>query len=491
MSDSWIVPLVNDPRSLLIWLRFFDKSSFLDRIDDDTIERSSVIEFAFTWAFVPSYPIFRMVQKKTSAFRSAPLFACAGDKGTLTHSEVAIALDEAARDRESCRGVAQEIHKNHNLLCRKETPTRHVFPKESHGVISIKNCLTKTTGNSAECYSPVHELLSDISNTVHPESNPQKNSADRPTVAANGLFRPKETSVSLTTCLQRMSGPLVQCMDSNGDGHVDRTEFEQNLFAISVLNASLGTPQSSFCQQLKDKLDEDGDGHVSASEIAHAVAVLAPGKTADEHKAIGEVAARLIEEGSTSVSDRFQKNQLDLNVQCISFLKDSIERQSRDFQSDVALVFLFLRFLCEGWSFITLILWFSGTYQTPRFGSIWFMSIAKHMMGTTFAAVVMYYCLWHVMPSFVMSSISYVFIYFIWPIGSLVLAYSFIMDGLKPATFAAIKAASPRPPPNMCRSPAFPIPSNSLDAGSRAISQPLQPTRRGVGARAMSPASLQ
>jgi hypothetical protein len=234
ISDSWIVPLVNDPRSLLIWLRFFDKSSFLDRIDDD-VEKSSIIEFAFTCAFVPSYPLFRMVQKQT-AFSFSSLFGC-----------------------------------------------------------------------------------------------------------------------------------------------------------------------------------------------------------------------------------------------------DS-------FQSHVGF-FLFLRFLCEGWSFITLILWCRGTYQTPGFGTIWFMSIAKHILGTTAVAAVMYYCMWHVMPSFIMSSVSYIFIYIIWPLGSLLLVHGLIMDGLKPATFAAIKAAPPRPKAH-CRSPAMPLSNRSLDAGSHAGLQRGQPGRRGSGARAMSPTLL-
>jgi hypothetical protein len=155
----------------------------------------------------------------------------------------------------------------------------------------------------------------------------------------------------------------------------------------------------------------------------------------------------------------------------------------------LAVFFLFLRVLCEGFSSITLLLWFTGTYKTPRFGAIWSRSIAKHMLGTASAAVIFYYSVWNVMPSFIITTISYIFIYFIWPLGSLLLVYSLIIDGLKPATAAVIKAASPRA--KASRPPAPPSSESASHADTFAgVDQQQRPKRRGSGVRAMSPVTL-
>jgi hypothetical protein len=350
----------------------------LDRIDDEHVEKSNIIEFAFTWAFVPSYPLFRIVQKKTSAFRSSSPFGCDGEGGAEARAEISSALDSATTDNAACKHIALIFKQHHNVLCRKETPTGHVFPKDSNGVITLADCLTRTNHNPAEC-----------------------------SAAAPGL------------------------------GHASST--------ADVVHRAV-EPQ-----------DNDGQGQASPK---------------------------------SSSADRFLKVQLDSNVKCISFLKGSIEQQRRDFQNYVALFFLFLRFLCEAWSFITLILWFRGVYRTPRFGTIWFMSIAKHMMGTTGAALVLYYLVWHLMPSFIISSISYVFIYIIWPLGSLLLAYSLVMDGLRPATVAAISASSPRPK-LPCQSHSTKSLNNSHNSDTITGNEPVQPRLRPRGgARAMSPVAV-
>jgi hypothetical protein len=360
ISDTWIVPLINDPRSLLIWLRFFDSSSFLDLIDDEHVEKSSLPAFAFTWVFVPSYPIFRMVQNKISAFSTSSIFGCDvnEDHDHKSSPELNEALDLASRGYNTCKGIADLILQNRHLLCMKETPTRTVFPTQSIGSISHEECLLRTKGNSAECFAP-------------------------------------------------------------------------------------------------------------HNSIAH-------GQLDESHE------------------QRLDLSQLEKNTHCIYYLKDSIKRQQRDLLGSAIVFFLFLRFLCEGWSFITLILWFRGIYRTPRFGLVWIMSIAKHMLGTAFVGVIFYYFLWHTTPFFIISSVSYIFIYFIWPLGSLVLAYTLIIDGLKPATAAVINAASPRPKAP-CRSPAPPMIKNPFVDGlndSSAKRAKFTPKRRGSGARPMSPIEL-
>lgn len=360
MSDAWIVPLINDPRSLLIWLRFFDGSSFLDQIDDEFVEKSSLLEFAFTWAFVPSYPIFRTVQKNMPAFSVFSVFGCNvnGDHNFLPQLDKALEL--AARNEIACKNIADLIRQNQDLLCMKETPTGIVFPAQSKSSISLKECLLRTKGNTAECFTP-----------------------------------PRNNAVP----------------SQNGESH----------------------------------------------------------------------------------EDRFDLSQLEENTQCIAHLKDFIEHQSRDISGSATVFFLFLRFLCEGWSFITLILWFRGIYRTPRFGTIWITSIGNHLLGTVSVAVVLYYFLWHVLPFFIISSVSFIFIYFIWPLGSLVLAYSLIVDGLKPATAAVINASSPRPKAP-CRSPAPPTEkilfNSDMNPHSSARRPNVTPKRRGSNARAMSPDGL-
>jgi len=345
MCDSWIVPLMNDPRLLLLWLRFYDHgphSSFLDRIDDH-VDKLGAVEFAFKWAFVPSYPLLRMVQEQTSAFGSSSSLGCSG-QGNASDSEFVDSITAAARDIKGCDEVVAIIRHTPALLCKKETPTGNVFPKNSNGSITLEECFNRTNENSAACF----------------ESN---------------------------------------------DGKLDKTEH----------------------------------GH---------------------------------------------------NVDCIAALKASVLKRREGYIGYLAVFFLFLRVLCEGWSFITLILWLTGTYKTPRFGATWSKSIVKHMLGTAIIAVVVYYAVWNVLPSCVIAAISYIFIYLIWPIGSVLLAYSLVVDGLKPATFAVIKATSPRAKAP-CRSPG-PLPSKSArDArGLDGMHQQQRPTRRGSGGRAMSPIPL-
>jgi hypothetical protein len=456
ISDTWIVPLINDPRSLLLWLRFFDSSSFLDRIDDEHVEKSNLLEFAVTWVVVPSYPIFRMVQKKISAFSTFSLLGCDGNGETNSRSEIKEALELAARDNEECKGIADLIIQEQDLLCRKETPTGNIFPKQSNNSISRKECLTRTNANSAECFIP------------------------HTTQYTSPVFQGGEVRIPVSTCRARNYGHPVQCRDGDGDGHIDRAEFERNQFAVTVIGNAVGHKYPSSVNKLAAMMDKNGDGQVSIAEAQVCAADLAPAQTAEQQNATAQAALQLVQDKDGGSMQRFQ---LDRNTECIAFLKDSIERQRRDFSGLATVFFLFLRFLCEAWSFITLILWFQGIYRTPRFGTIWIMSIAKHMLGTASVALVFYYFLWHIMPSFIISSVSYVFIYFFWPIGSLLLAYSFIMDGLKPATAAVIKAASPRPP-------APTIPKSPSVANGKNDSSANHPRRRASGARAMSPIAM-
>ena len=59
LCDAWILPLLNDPRALLLWMYFFDDNSALDLIDNTHIDGLSIAEFAVKWAVIPSYPLLR------------------------------------------------------------------------------------------------------------------------------------------------------------------------------------------------------------------------------------------------------------------------------------------------------------------------------------------------------------------------------------------------------------------------------------------------
>ena len=337
LSNTWIVPLMNDPRALLIWLRFFDSSSYLDGIDDEHVERTSLVEFALTWAFVPSYPVFRMVQKKMSAFSLSSPLGCDGDAGHTARSEIDEALVAAAAHHPSCKEIADIMRQNQHLLCRRKTPVGVVFLKQAAGPVTRAGCLEMCGGNSAECFSP---------------------------------------------------------------------------------------------------------------------------------------------------QDSLQRSQFDANAKCVAVLKDSVEVHRRDTLASVAVFFIFLKCLCEFWSFVTLVLWFRGVYRTPRFATIWISSIAKHMLGTASAAAVMFYLMWHILPSLLISFISYLFLSFIWPLGCLLLAHSLIMHGIRPA-MALIKAAPPRQKAPCCSPPFF---SSARDADTLSNEQFTKPKLRGSSSRAMSPA---
>jgi hypothetical protein len=337
LSNTWIVPLMNDPRALLIWLRFFDSSSYLDGIDDEHVERTSLAEFALTWAFVPSYPVFRMVHKKMSAFSLSSPLGCDGDTGHNAHSEIDEALAAAAANHASCKGIADIMRQNRHLLCGRKTPAGVVFPKQATGPVTRAYCLEKCGGNSAECFSP---------------------------------------------------------------------------------------------------------------------------------------------------QDSLHRSQFDANAKCVAVLKDSVEAHRRDALASVAVFFIFLKCLCEFWSFVTLVLWFRGVYRTPRFGTIWISSIAKHMLGTASAAAVMFYLLWHILPSLLISFISHLFLSLIWPLGCLLLAHGLIMHGVRPA-IALIKAAPPRQKAPCCSPPFL---GSARDADKLSNEQFTKPKLRGSSSRAMSPA---
>jgi hypothetical protein len=187
------------------------------------------------------------------------------------------------------------------------------------------------------------------------------------------------------------------------------------------------------------------------------------------------------------VPNGFELKLLQRNVKCLNFLKETVEHQQKNPLAYVATFFLFLRFLCEGWSFITLVLWFRGIYTTPQFGVIWVSSIVRHSLLSVFAALLFYHALWPIAPSLIVSSISFVFIYIIWPLGSILLAHSLLTHGLKAAAVAATHSYSPRSK-SICRSPALQFTNVPRDADKRTDSMPKE--RSGVISRARSPIAM-
>jgi len=77
LCDAWIVPLLNDPRALLIWMYLFDHHSALDFIDNEHVDGLGLAELAVKWAVVPSYPLLRMAIEHMSFFTAGALISYA------------------------------------------------------------------------------------------------------------------------------------------------------------------------------------------------------------------------------------------------------------------------------------------------------------------------------------------------------------------------------------------------------------------------------
>ena len=62
LFDDWIMPLSASPRTLLIWMRFFDSNEAIEHINDE-IDETNIFVFGLQWLFVPSYPLYQVVSK--------------------------------------------------------------------------------------------------------------------------------------------------------------------------------------------------------------------------------------------------------------------------------------------------------------------------------------------------------------------------------------------------------------------------------------------
>lgn len=58
LNDCWAGPMIQSPRSLLIWLRFFQEDGALGQYDHE-IDDTSIAIFGLQWFFVPNYPLWR------------------------------------------------------------------------------------------------------------------------------------------------------------------------------------------------------------------------------------------------------------------------------------------------------------------------------------------------------------------------------------------------------------------------------------------------
>lgn len=62
LFDSWIAPLTNEPRALLIWMRFVDSNEAIEHINDE-IDEINIFIFWFYWLFAPHYPLWQVASK--------------------------------------------------------------------------------------------------------------------------------------------------------------------------------------------------------------------------------------------------------------------------------------------------------------------------------------------------------------------------------------------------------------------------------------------
>lgn len=70
LFDMWLIPIVNAPRVLLIWIRYFNKNNGVDRFDDQ-IDNISEGFFWLSFIFAPSRPLILI----TSEFKDSSSLA--------------------------------------------------------------------------------------------------------------------------------------------------------------------------------------------------------------------------------------------------------------------------------------------------------------------------------------------------------------------------------------------------------------------------------
>ena len=62
LVDYWIIPLLYSPRAALLWVRFLDKNSLIEKVNNE-IDEIPLFQFWLKWTVCPSYPIYQIARK--------------------------------------------------------------------------------------------------------------------------------------------------------------------------------------------------------------------------------------------------------------------------------------------------------------------------------------------------------------------------------------------------------------------------------------------